>query len=115
MKKGIGKKMLWKKCVLNDSHLREIYGFAKCTSLCRLEIPSSSEKIGCRFRRTKKLQRISPFIHYENEDRDVRHSRRHIDLGIGGKKFRMAIRKRIQTTIGTTILAIITESTFLFS
>jgi hypothetical protein len=30
----------------SDSHLRKILGFGGCTSLCRLEIPSSVETIG---------------------------------------------------------------------
>jgi hypothetical protein len=30
----------------SDSQLKEIYGFTKCTSLCRIEFPSSFEIIG---------------------------------------------------------------------
>jgi hypothetical protein len=30
----------------SNSHLREINGFQHCTSLCRLEIPSTIERIG---------------------------------------------------------------------
>jgi hypothetical protein len=72
----------------SDSHLREISGFGGCTSLCRIEIPSSVEKIGrdgfsgctslrvviiragCRMRKNERLQRIHPFVHYENENED---------------------------------------------
>jgi hypothetical protein len=86
----------------SDSQLRDISGFQECTSLCQIEIPSSVEVIwtygfwdpsslrvviiraGCRLRGSKALQRIHPFVHYEDED--VKHSRRQFHLGIGGRK-----------------------------
>jgi hypothetical protein len=39
-------KSLTKVSFTSPSHLREISGFQYCTSLCRIEIPSSAEKIG---------------------------------------------------------------------
>jgi hypothetical protein len=88
----------------SDSHLREINGFSECTSLCRIEIPSSVEVIsndafqsspslrvviiraGCRLRRNKGLQNLRPFLVYEDEYEKMKHSRRQLHLGIGGRK-----------------------------
>jgi hypothetical protein len=88
----------------SDSHLREMNGFRKCTSLCRIESPSSVEQIrlfsfykcmslrvvvirtGCRPKSNKGFQKVRPFLVYEHEDEDMKHSRRQIHLGIGGRK-----------------------------
>jgi hypothetical protein len=70
----------------SDIHLREISGFGNCTSLCRIEIPSSVEVIrkygftscqllrvvifqaGCRIRKNGGLKRIKTFLVYEQKD-----------------------------------------------
>jgi hypothetical protein len=45
----------------SDSHLKEIRGFRECTSLCRIEIPSSVEviDIGCPISLSHRLLRSS--------------------------------------------------------
>jgi hypothetical protein len=88
----------------SDSHLRELDGLGYCTSLCRIEIPSSVEVIGhggfarcpslhvviiragCRLSRKGGLQNVHAFVVYEDEYENMKHSRRQLHLGIGGRK-----------------------------
>jgi hypothetical protein len=82
----------------SGSHLREIFGFSGCTSLCRIEIPSSVETIGsdgfhgcrslrvviigtrCRMRENAGFRNIKPFLVYEEEE--VKACRRFVHLGV---------------------------------
>jgi hypothetical protein len=86
-----------------ESHTRGIWGFGQCTSLHRIEIPSSVEVIestafflcpslrvvvihaGCRMRRNGRLRAIRPFIVYEEDD--MKASRSLFHLGVGGKRW----------------------------
>jgi hypothetical protein len=86
----------------SESHLREISGFEQCTSLHRIEIPSSVEVItltvffscpsprvvvihaGCQMKRNEGLRAIRPFIVYETDD--VKASRSLFHLGVGGRR-----------------------------
>jgi hypothetical protein len=86
----------------SDTDLREIHGFWKCRSLYRIEIPSSVEVIGesgfffctslriialhagCRMRENQRLQTLSPFLVYEDDD--IKESRRLIHLGSKRRK-----------------------------
>jgi hypothetical protein len=43
-------------------------------------------RAGCRLRRNKGLQKLRPFLIYENEDEDMKRSRGEVHLGIGGRK-----------------------------
>jgi hypothetical protein len=79
--------------------LREIFGFRNCTSLCRIEIPSSVEVIGeygfkscqllrvvifptgCRIRMHGGLKRIKTFLVYEQEDMKRRRRLLHHVIG----------------------------------
>jgi hypothetical protein len=81
----------------SDSHLREIYRFRGCTSLCRIEIPSSVEMIAsegfhgctslrvviistrCRMKENAGFRNIKPFLVDEGDD--VKACRRLVHLG----------------------------------
>jgi hypothetical protein len=70
---------------LSNSQLRDIDGFCGCTSLYRTEIPPSLEVIrihgfcdcpsppaviisaGCQLRRNERLQKLHPFLVYQDE------------------------------------------------
>jgi hypothetical protein len=83
----------------SDSHLKEIVGFRGCTSLCRIEIPSSVETIGigaffgstslrviiirpgCRIRGNTGLHMIKSFLGHEDDD--LKECRRLVHPGFG--------------------------------